>query len=221
MPGLDILDDVRIASPCSARWEDMTGSDRVRFCASCQKNVFNLSGMKREEAIDLLRATDGRICARIYQRADGTVLSADCPVGLRLVARRAKRMAFGAVAASFGAVAAVLGFLASSPMRRVVDVEPVRKVIVEKAQRIEEIESSLVPDPGNARPLAGDVAEPIAVPVGGAIAMPVEKPIDTVAPPTPRVSHKGSKAKVRPAKPKVEPVVEMKMGDVALPTDMQ
>jgi hypothetical protein len=209
MPRLDILDDVRIASPCSARWEDMTGGDQVRFCASCQKNVFNLSGMKREEAIDLLRATDGRLCARIYQRSDGTVLSADCPVGLRLVARRAKRMAFGAIAASFGAVAAVLGFLASSPMRRVVDVEPVRKVIVEKTQQIEEAGSSLVPDPDNAHV------------TGGAIAMPVQAPMGTVAAPPPNVSHKGTKAKVRAAKPKVEAPVEMKMGDVALPTDMQ
>jgi hypothetical protein len=166
--------------------------------------------MKRDEAVDLLRATEGRICARIYQRSDGTVLTADCPVGLRLVARRAKRMAFGAVAASFGAVAAVLGFLASSPMRRVVDVEPVRRVIVEKTQRIEEAGSALVPGP-----IKGN-----AVPLGGAVALPVAAPMGTIA--APNVSHKGSKAKVRPAKPTIEaPVVELKMGDVALPTDMQ
>ena len=29
---LNLLDRVRIASPCSASWSDMAGDDRVRFC---------------------------------------------------------------------------------------------------------------------------------------------------------------------------------------------
>ena len=42
----------------------MVGSDTVRFCASCQKNVYNLSGMQRDEAISLMRGTEGRLCVR-------------------------------------------------------------------------------------------------------------------------------------------------------------
>ena len=34
-----------VASPCSANWEKMTGDDRMRFCALCKKNVYNLSAM--------------------------------------------------------------------------------------------------------------------------------------------------------------------------------
>src|SRR5262249_10788550 len=40
-----ILDNVRIASPCHARWEDMVGNDRARFCGQCRKNVYNFSAM--------------------------------------------------------------------------------------------------------------------------------------------------------------------------------
>ena len=46
---LPMLDQVRVASPCSASWDEMLGDERVRFCTSCEKNVFNLSAMSREE----------------------------------------------------------------------------------------------------------------------------------------------------------------------------
>ncbi len=108
------LDNISIASPCHAEWSDMVGSDKVRFCASCQKNVFNLSGMKRDEALDLLRATEGKACVRFYRRADGTVLTEDCPVGVALLVKKAKRATLAAAAVSLGAVAAMLAFLGGS-----------------------------------------------------------------------------------------------------------
>ena len=39
-----MLDKIKIASPCSADWEQMEGTDHVRFCAECKKNVFDLFG---------------------------------------------------------------------------------------------------------------------------------------------------------------------------------
>ena len=44
------LEKLRIANPCPARWEVMEGDDRVRFCQSCKKNVYNLSALQRSEA---------------------------------------------------------------------------------------------------------------------------------------------------------------------------
>jgi hypothetical protein len=75
------LDNMRIASPCTARWNDMTGDDRKRLCAQCNKDVYNLSGMTRAEAEELIVATAGKLCGRFYQRADGTILLADCVIG--------------------------------------------------------------------------------------------------------------------------------------------
>jgi hypothetical protein len=45
-----MLDQIKIASPCSADWDRMEGTDRVRFCGECKKNVFNLSAMTRRDA---------------------------------------------------------------------------------------------------------------------------------------------------------------------------
>ncbi len=82
------LDQLHIASPCHVSWQDMTGDGRVRFCSECQRNVYNLSGMSRREGEALLRNTEGRLCVAYYQRADGTILTADCPVGLRALKKR-------------------------------------------------------------------------------------------------------------------------------------
>lgn len=104
-PRLPLLEDVRVAAPCHARWEDMTGDDRVRFCGPCQKNVYNLSAMAREEAERLLAEREGSLCVRLYRRADGTVITNDCAVGVR---RRRVRRAVAAVAGT-GALAALAG----------------------------------------------------------------------------------------------------------------
>jgi hypothetical protein len=115
-----LLDDVRIASPCLAKWDDMIGDDRLRFCGQCNKNVYNLSALARAEAEALLRegerleAQQGvGLCVRLYRRADGTVLTADCPDGVRRKKRRLAifgavgggLMAAGAAAELFGAAA--------------------------------------------------------------------------------------------------------------------
>lgn len=81
------LEAVKIATPCRADWNRMQGSDNVRFCQTCTKNVYNLSDMTREQAEALILEKEGNLCVRFYQRADGTVLTHDCPVGSK-VARR-------------------------------------------------------------------------------------------------------------------------------------
>ncbi len=98
----DPLAQIRIASPCTADWSAMSpadDADRVRFCAACRKNVYNLSGMPREEAEALIRAREGEVCVRLYRRRDGTVMTDDCPVGLR----RARRWLVGQLAGVTGA----------------------------------------------------------------------------------------------------------------------
>lgn len=173
---LNELNDVRIASPCTMEWKDMTGGDRVRHCAACQKNVFNLSGMKRQEALDLLRATEGKICARFYRRKDGTILTADCPVGVALLARKAKRAVLGAAISTLGAVGALLAFLASAASTdRVIPggVRGVRDAITVKVvQLIDQKDKLVVPEPphnqlaGGIQPMPdlemGDVALPVS-----------------------------------------------------------
>lgn len=86
----ELLAKVRVASPCHARWEDMSGDERSRHCRQCDKRIYNFSAMSANEAAELIRATEGKLCGRFYRRADGTMLSADCPVGLERQRRRLK-----------------------------------------------------------------------------------------------------------------------------------
>jgi len=94
-----ILNRIRVASPCPANWEEMSGSDRVRFCRSCNLHVYDISRMSRRAAVRLIASTEGRLCIRMHRRADGTVMSRDCPVGLRSIRRRVTRLATAAAVA--------------------------------------------------------------------------------------------------------------------------
>jgi hypothetical protein len=85
----------------------MYGNDRKRFCADCKLNVYNLSGMTRREAEDLLARSEGRLCVRFYRRADGSVITADCPKGLA----RVKERLSAAAAAVFSVLAGLFGGL--------------------------------------------------------------------------------------------------------------
>ncbi len=91
---LKVLSEVRVATPCPASWAAMVGGDRVRRCALCEKNVYDLSGLTAREAVHLL-AREGDACVRLHRRRDGTLITADCEVGRR---RRRKRWLAGAAA---------------------------------------------------------------------------------------------------------------------------
>jgi hypothetical protein len=87
----------------------MRGDERVRFCDHCGLSVFNISALSRNEAKALIAGTEGRICARLYRRADGTVLTKDCPIGLRALRRRLTKRAAAIFAALVSLSSAALG----------------------------------------------------------------------------------------------------------------
>lgn len=114
LPQLPLLDQVKVASPCNARWEDMAGDDKSRFCGKCEKSVYNLSAMTREEAELLVLEREGQLCARFYRRPDGTMLTQDCPVGVR----RKRLRLVGVLAIGGGLAAAVTGVAAGVLLTR-------------------------------------------------------------------------------------------------------
>jgi hypothetical protein len=93
------LETIEIATPCGADWSAMKGDDRARFCGLCRLNVYNLSGMTREEAEALVREKEGKLCVRMFQRQDGTVMTQDCPVGFPARARRKLAVALAGLSA--------------------------------------------------------------------------------------------------------------------------
>ncbi len=163
MSSSPLLDRLTVASPCPASWDAMAGDDRTRFCGECRLNVYNLSAMTRPEAEALLRAKEGRLCVRFYQRRDGTVLTQDCPRGLAAVGRGTVRLA-----AKLAAAAVLLLSLAllaparqrnRSTGREWREVEPVKTVM-------DWIDPPLVGRPSLPRVTVG---EPMPVPVAGGI----------------------------------------------------
>jgi hypothetical protein len=104
------LNKIKIASPCGANWNEMRGDTRRRYCRECKLKVYNLSGMTRDEAESFLINSEGRVCLRIHRRADGTVITKDCPVGWARIKRKVSRTAtavFSFVATFFGGVLAL------------------------------------------------------------------------------------------------------------------
>ena len=85
------LNNIKIASPCSANWDEMYGDDRQRHCSDCKLSVYNLSDMTQTEAENFLINAEGRICIKFYRRTDGTILTKDCPVGWQGLKKRVSR----------------------------------------------------------------------------------------------------------------------------------
>lgn len=97
---LEVLREVRVAAPCDQDWESMVGDDKVRFCRACRLNVYNLSAMDVEEAAERI-SQEGDLCIRFHRRADGTLLTRDCPVGVRRLKVRRQGVVRNTVAAFF------------------------------------------------------------------------------------------------------------------------
>jgi hypothetical protein len=126
------IDRARIATPCPVSWEQMTGDDRVRFCDQCELHVYNISELTRIEAETLIASTEGRICARLYRRADGSVITKDCPVGLRALRMRVSKRAAAVFAALVSISTAAFGQQASAKQEKTACV-PQMKITSEAA----------------------------------------------------------------------------------------
>ena len=111
------LNHVQVAAPCKADWNQMLGSEQVRFCGQCKLNVYNLSGMSRVEAEALIARTEGRLCVRFYRRRDGSIITKDCPVGLRAIQQRVSYLAKAIIATA-------LTFMASVGLQSLIPVIP-------------------------------------------------------------------------------------------------
>jgi ankyrin repeat protein len=73
MKKFSMVDSIEVSSPCSQDWNTMQGSDEIRFCDHCVKDVHNLSAIKRKDVRKLLLRSQGGICVRYTRRPDGRI----------------------------------------------------------------------------------------------------------------------------------------------------
>jgi len=109
MPTTISLDVIDIPRPCPADWNEMHGTDQVRFCDHCKLNVYNLSEMTRPQAERLLIEKEGHLCARLYRRLDGTVITRDCEGAWKFARRKLSRWAALSCAAVLSGLFAPFG----------------------------------------------------------------------------------------------------------------
>jgi len=93
------IDSVRVKDPCTQAWDEMIGTDKVRFCTHCAKDVNDLSAMTRKEAVKLVRKSGGALCIR-YVAHPRTARPVFAEELTQLTRRRAPLMAAGVVSAS-------------------------------------------------------------------------------------------------------------------------
>lgn len=66
-----------IPTPCPVKWSEMEGNARVRHCARCRLNVYNVSEMTTADIERFLLAGKSA-CVQLRRRRDGTVVTGDC-----------------------------------------------------------------------------------------------------------------------------------------------
>lgn len=103
------VNSLKIAKPCNASWAGMSGDERARHCDACKKNVYNVAGMSREDVTNLICDNEGKVCLRLSRRADGTVITKDCPVGLAGLRKRISIAAMVWFMVLFGGLATAKG----------------------------------------------------------------------------------------------------------------
>src|SRR5256885_10305175 len=92
----------------------MTGNQRVRHCQECNKNVYNLSAMTRDEAEALIARFEGRLCARIERDDDGVILDDDFRAAPQFISRRVSPVAAALVTALIGLSGNVMAMTSSA-----------------------------------------------------------------------------------------------------------
>jgi hypothetical protein len=69
------LNRLVIGSECKAAWDDMHGHGERRFCAECQREVFDFAQMTEREIRARIEASRGQLCARLTKRAGQLVVA--------------------------------------------------------------------------------------------------------------------------------------------------
>lgn len=100
---------------CSARWEQMHGSDAVRRCGRCRRAVHDLARLSRNEAEALLDRAERGETLPLHARPDGRVVMGACPRSER--AQRVRAVAAGMIAGAAVATSTIVPYAVIDDMR--------------------------------------------------------------------------------------------------------
>lgn len=97
----DKFAQLQVTAPCTANWEEMSGNHKKRFCAECDKHVFDFAQMTARQVKAVVEAHQGNLCARLTRLPDGSLLTLETPP-VQLSNRRSSPILNTAIAALLG-----------------------------------------------------------------------------------------------------------------------
>ncbi len=77
------VDNYRVASPCSATWDNELSQEKVKICSDCQLYVYDFCNLDKNQAEELVCKQENLEKITLFRRKDGKFISRDCPVGLK------------------------------------------------------------------------------------------------------------------------------------------
>ncbi|MBL8193468.1 MAG: carboxypeptidase regulatory-like domain-containing protein [Blastocatellia bacterium] len=82
------LETINLAFSCPMDWDKMAGDNQTRYCPECKLNVHNISSLSSIEATKLINSNEKGLCIKLYRRLDGTVLTKDCSIGIKVIKKK-------------------------------------------------------------------------------------------------------------------------------------
>ncbi|HXU68040.1 MAG TPA: hypothetical protein VN947_01865 [Polyangia bacterium] len=150
-----------LANTCDSPWESMAGGDKVRHCASCNRDVYSLSDMSELEAeLRLLNAGEAVPCIRYARDRDGRVAHLAPP----------SRRRFHVASASARALVVASALVARDAVAQGKDKanEPVQCVMLNALEPSPAASASAPSKGAPAAPAAAPAPPPPPVPLAGA-----------------------------------------------------
>lgn len=65
---------IQIDNPCAENWNEMTKTDKGKFCAMCEKNVIDFSKLTDNEILKIVESNNKNLCGRFTQAQLNRVL---------------------------------------------------------------------------------------------------------------------------------------------------
>ena len=63
---------------CPKNWDELKGDDFVRQCPQCKHSAYNLTSLSDDEAVQFVRAYDGKVCALAHVDRNGYLVNGKC-----------------------------------------------------------------------------------------------------------------------------------------------
>lgn len=58
---------IQIPQPCHKKWNDLDGTNRVKFCSSCNNNVYNLNQLSTDDIQNIIQREE-KVCGMLVKK---------------------------------------------------------------------------------------------------------------------------------------------------------